>query len=36
MVSPRTKLVAMVHVSNMTGAILPTQQVVEAAQKVGI
>ncbi len=34
MLSPRTKLVAMVHVSNMTGAVLPAQQVAEAAHKV--
>lgn len=35
MLSPKTKLVAMVHVSNMTGAILPAEQVAEAARKVG-
>ena len=34
MLSPNTKLVAMVHVSNMLGCILPAAQVAEAAHKV--
>ncbi len=35
MVSPRTKLVSLVHVSNVTGAELNVGAVVEAAQAVG-
>eukprot|EP00891_Asterochloris_glomerata_P002873 jgi/Astpho2/2873/fgenesh1_pm.00050_%23_40_t len=35
MLSSKTKLVAMVHVSNMLGCILPAAQVAEAAHKVG-
>lgn len=34
MLSSKTKLVAMVHVSNMLGCILPAAQVAEAAHKV--
>ena len=36
MLSPKTKLVAMVHVSNMLGCILPAAQVAEAAHKVNL
>ena len=35
MVSPRTKLISLVHVSNVTGAELNVGAVVEAAQSVG-
>lgn len=35
LIGPRTKLVSLVHVSNMLGAILPAEEVVAAAQKVG-
>ncbi len=35
MLNPKTKLVAMVHVSNMLGAVTPMEQVAEAAHKVG-
>ncbi|KAK9824493.1 hypothetical protein WJX72_010804 [[Myrmecia] bisecta] len=35
MLSPKTRLVALVHVSNMLGAILPVGDVVEEAHKVG-
>ncbi|KAL3146011.1 hypothetical protein ABBQ38_015368 [Trebouxia sp. C0009 RCD-2024] len=35
LVNPKTKLISLVHVSNALGAILPTDEVVEAAQKVG-
>ena len=34
LVNPKTKLISLVHVSNALGTILPTQEVVEAAQKV--
>lgn len=34
LLGPRTKLVAMVHVSNMLGAVTPMQEVAEAAHKV--
>ena len=34
LVNPKTKLISLVHVSNTLGTILPTQEVVEAAQKV--
>ena len=34
MLSPKTKLVSLVHVSNMTGAVLPVADVVEDAHKV--
>lgn len=33
LIGPRTKLVSLVHVSNMLGAILPAEEVVAAAQK---
>lgn len=33
MIGPRTKLVSLVHVSNMLGAILPTDDIVAAAHK---
>jgi len=33
MIGPKTKLVSLVHVSNMLGAILPTDDIVAAAQK---
>lgn len=33
LIGPRTKLVSLVHVSNMLGAVLPTEEVVAAAQK---
>ena len=36
MLSSKTKLVAMVHVSNMLGCILPAAQVAEAAHKVNL
>ena len=36
MLSSKTKLVAMVHVSNMLGCILPAAQVAEAAHKVSL
>jgi cysteine desulfurase / selenocysteine lyase len=34
LIGPRTKLVSLVHVSNMLGAILPADEVVSAAHKV--
>lgn len=34
LIGPKTKLVSLVHVSNMLGAILPTEEVVAAAHKV--
>ena len=34
LVSPKTKLISLVHISNALGAVLDTQQVCEAAQKV--
>lgn len=34
LVSPKTKLVSLVHISNALGAVLDTQQVCEAARKV--
>lgn len=34
LVNPKTKLISLVHVSNALGAILSTDEVVEAAQKV--
>ncbi|KAL0038000.1 hypothetical protein WJX79_009172 [Trebouxia sp. C0005] len=35
LVNSKTKLVSLVHVSNALGTILPTQEIAEAAQKVG-
>lgn len=35
LVGPRTKLVSLVHVSNMTGAVLDVEGVVAAARRVG-
>ena len=35
LLSPRTRLVSLVHVSNMLGAVLDTDCVVEEAKKVG-
>jgi len=35
LVTPRTKLISLVHVSNMLGAVLDVEAVVEAARKVG-
>lgn len=35
MVTPRTRLISLVHGSNVTGAILPTAPVVQAARAVG-
>lgn len=35
LLSPRTRLVSLVHVSNMLGAVLDTRRVVEGAKKVG-
>ncbi len=35
LLSPRTKLVSLVYVSNMLGAVLDTAYVVEEARKVG-
>ena len=34
MISPKTKMVALVHVSNTLGAVLPVHDVAEAAHKV--
>ena len=34
MITPKTKMVALVHVSNMLGAVLPVHDVAEAAHKV--
>ena len=34
LVSPKTKLISLVHISNALGSVLDTQQVREAAQKV--
>jgi cysteine desulfurase/selenocysteine lyase len=34
-VSPKTKLVALVHVSNMLGCVLPTQKAAEIAHAAG-
>ena len=34
LVNSKTKLVSLVHVSNALGTILPTQEIVEAAQRV--
>jgi selenocysteine lyase/cysteine desulfurase len=34
-VTPKTKLVALVHVSNMLGCILPTQEAAEIAHAAG-
>ena len=36
LLSPRTKLVAMTHVSNVMGTVLPVQQIVAAARERGI
>ena len=33
-IGPKTKLVSLVHVSNMLGAILPTEDIVRAAHEV--
>eukprot|EP00879_Flechtneria_rotunda_P003225 GHRR01003448.1.p1 GENE.GHRR01003448.1~~GHRR01003448.1.p1 ORF type:complete len:289 (+),score=84.38 GHRR01003448.1:110-976(+) len=35
LVTPRTKLISLVHVSNMLGAVLDVEAVVDAARKVG-
>ncbi|DBB03502.1 TPA: Cysteine desulfurase 1, chloroplastic [Trebouxia sp. C0006] len=35
LVNSKTKLVSLVHVSNALGTILPTQEIAEAAQRVG-
>lgn len=35
MISPKTKLVSLVHVSNTLGAILPVEEVIAAAHEVG-
>ena len=35
LITPRTKLVSLVHVSNMLGAVLDVETVVAAARKVG-
>jgi len=35
LLTPRTKLVCLVHVSNMLGSVLDTDFVVEEARKVG-
>jgi hypothetical protein len=35
LVTPRTRLVSMVHVSNMLGCITPAQRIVEIARSVG-
>ncbi|KAF8071197.1 NFS2 [Scenedesmus sp. PABB004] len=35
LVTPRTKLISLVHVSNMLGAVLDVEAVVEAARRVG-
>jgi cysteine desulfurase/selenocysteine lyase len=35
LIGPKTKLVSLVHVSNMLGAILPTEEIVAAAHKAG-
>jgi cysteine desulfurase/selenocysteine lyase len=35
LLSPRTKMVAITHVSNVTGAILPVERIVELAHKKG-
>jgi cysteine desulfurase/selenocysteine lyase len=35
LLSSKTKLVSLVHVSNMLGAVLDTEYVVEEAHKVG-
>lgn len=35
LVNSRTRLIALVHVSNMLGCVLPVTQVVEVAEKVG-
>lgn len=35
LISPKTKLVSLVHISNALGCVLDTQQVCEAAQKAG-
>lgn len=35
LVTPRTKLISLVHVSNMLGGVLDVQAVVEAARPVG-
>lgn len=35
LLGPRTRLVSLVHVSNMLGAVLDTAYVVEEARKVG-
>eukprot|EP00887_Chlorella_sp_A99_P004745 scaffold4.g4745.t1 len=35
LLSPRTRIVALVHVSNMSGAVAPVDQIVEAARAVG-
>lgn len=34
LIGPKTKLVSLVHVSNMLGAVLPAEEVVAAAQQV--
>lgn len=35
LITPRTRLVSLVHVSNMLGCVADTQTIVELAQKVG-
>ena len=36
LLSPKTKIVAMVHVSNVLGGVTPMQEVAEAAHKVAL
>ena len=35
LVSPRTKLVTLVHISNMLGCVAPAHRIVEIAHSVG-